>query len=128
MIPRQHTLPDRPTVHRDIFYFRSRQAAIQYARRYALPVDRIIEYQRGWAIQLRVSGPYAGNPRQTPRWYAGRLADDPGVMEVKKVKRPMMHPWDFVRGPFQTKRDAVAAVHKWGYTIKGRGARWLAPW
>ena len=83
--------------------------------------DTLIPYTTKGRLILR------HNP-QPPQWYAGRMADDPGVVEVRRVVRPMRHPWDFVRGPFPTKRAALAAAHAAGYTIKGRGARWLAPW
>ena len=46
--------------YKDIFYFPTFDTARQYANRFGYPTDRIIAYTRGWAIQLRVSGPYVG--------------------------------------------------------------------
>ena len=46
--------------HRGIYYFPTYQAARSYALAHNHPISRIIEYRRGWAIQLRVSGPYVG--------------------------------------------------------------------
>jgi len=43
-----------------IFYFPSFQDARTYAKEHNFPTDRIIEYQKGWAIQFRKSGPYVG--------------------------------------------------------------------
>jgi len=43
-----------------IFYFPTFQAARKHAQDNGHPTNRIIEYQKGWAIQLRVSGPYVG--------------------------------------------------------------------
>ncbi len=48
------------TTHKGIFYFKDWSAAHGFAAAHALPLNRIICYQRGWAIQLRISGPYAG--------------------------------------------------------------------
>lgn len=46
--------------YKGIYYFNT----FAYARRYALdhgwPTDHIIGYERGWAIQKYVSGPYYG--------------------------------------------------------------------
>jgi hypothetical protein len=39
-------------------YFPTFAAARAHAIACGYPTDRIIEYGRGWAIQLRVSGPY----------------------------------------------------------------------
>lgn len=43
-----------------VLYFPSWESAHDYARGNELPTNRIISYRLGWAIQLRVSGPYAG--------------------------------------------------------------------
>ena len=47
-------------LHKGDFYFPSYSIAREYAVENGHPTDRIIEYQIGWAIQLRVSGPYVG--------------------------------------------------------------------
>ena len=44
--------------HKGATYFPSFPIARDYAEEHGLPANRIIEYGRGWAIQLRVSGPY----------------------------------------------------------------------
>lgn len=46
--------------YQGIYYFTTYAEAKEYATDNALPTDRIIAYGRGWAIQLRISGPYAG--------------------------------------------------------------------
>ncbi len=46
--------------HKGVFYFATFQVARQYALDNGFPTNRIIAYTRGWAIQLRVSGPYVG--------------------------------------------------------------------
>jgi hypothetical protein len=46
--------------HKGIFYFPTYEAARVYADYRGYPSDRIIKYDLGWAIQLRVSGPYVG--------------------------------------------------------------------
>lgn len=43
-----------------IYYFPSYESARDYAIAHGAPTDRIIPYELGWAIQLRVSGPYVG--------------------------------------------------------------------
>ena len=56
------------TKHRGIFYFDSRQDAIQYAIGYG-PMSagwKIREYVKGHAIQLHDSGPYLGPKLNTP--------------------------------------------------------------
>ena len=44
----------------DVFYFNTFEAARDYAERNSWPTNRIIGYEPGWAIQIRVSGPYVG--------------------------------------------------------------------
>jgi hypothetical protein len=48
------------TTHRGIYYFPSFSDAFRYAQQVGAPTDRIIAYERGYAIQLHVSGPYVG--------------------------------------------------------------------
>jgi hypothetical protein len=55
--------PANAHVYKKIFYFETMHDAKAYALTHGFPVNRIIPYQRGWAIQLRVSGPYVGNPK-----------------------------------------------------------------
>lgn len=49
-----------PVAHKGVYYWPSFEAARDYAVERSLPTDRIISYQLGWAIQLRISGPYVG--------------------------------------------------------------------
>jgi hypothetical protein len=53
------------TTHREVTYWESYVLARDYAREHGHPTDRIIYYGRGWAIQLRVSGPYVNAKRKT---------------------------------------------------------------
>lgn len=46
--------------HKGIFYFPSFEAARAWSAARGFHTDRIINYTRGWAIQLRISGPYVG--------------------------------------------------------------------
>lgn len=48
-------------IHKSVYYFKTCQDAHTYAERHGHPTTRIIHYGRGWAIQLRVSGPYVGS-------------------------------------------------------------------
>lgn len=50
----------RVVTRKGIYYFLKYQDAASYASRRGYPTDRIIRYDLGWAIQLRVSGPYVG--------------------------------------------------------------------
>jgi len=54
------------TVRRGVTYFPDYAAARDAAVACGLTADRIIPYQLGWAVQLRISGPYAG-PREFGR-------------------------------------------------------------
>lgn len=49
-----------PKMHNGVWYFPDFWAAHDYALTKGYPTDRIIEYVRGFAIQLRKSGPYVG--------------------------------------------------------------------
>lgn len=49
--------------YRGVYYFPTRADAFAYAVAQGAPTDRIIEYGRGFAIQLRASGPYLGPSR-----------------------------------------------------------------
>lgn len=44
-----------------IYYFETYKLARDYALANSFPTDRIIYYELGWAIQLKVSGPYVGS-------------------------------------------------------------------
>lgn len=43
-----------------IYYFPDYVLARQYAFDHNYPATRIRSYLKGWAIQLRISGPYVG--------------------------------------------------------------------
>lgn len=46
--------------YKGTYYFQTREAAKDWAIQNGWPVDRIIEYRRGYAVQLHISGTYAG--------------------------------------------------------------------
>ncbi len=46
--------------YKGVYYFPTYATARDYAESHGHPIDRIIPYTRGWAIQIRVSGPYVG--------------------------------------------------------------------
>lgn len=52
-------------LHKDIWYWPDYEDAKDFATHFALPTERIIPYRKGWAIQLRASGPYVEAPRAT---------------------------------------------------------------
>jgi hypothetical protein len=56
--------PAKAHAHKKVYYFETHGDAKEYAITHGFPIDRIIPYQRGWAIQLRKSGPYVGNPKK----------------------------------------------------------------
>ncbi|HKX10779.1 MAG TPA: hypothetical protein VJN67_21455, partial [Stellaceae bacterium] len=58
--------PPGTKVRKGIYYFDYYQSARAYAEAHGLPTDRIIQYKRGWAVQLEKGGDYAG-PRTPPR-------------------------------------------------------------
>jgi len=47
-------------IYKNIFYFKKFIIAREWAENNGWPIDRIIRYQRGWAIQFGKSGNYAG--------------------------------------------------------------------
>jgi len=56
-----------PHVYKGITYFSTYESARDYAKTRGFPCDRIIGYNRGYAIQLMVSGPYVGPETIVPR-------------------------------------------------------------
>ena len=60
-----HTFTGIPIakLHRGIWYWPDYQTARDFAVAFGLPTDRIIAYQRGWAIQMRKSGSYVESPK-----------------------------------------------------------------
>lgn len=52
--------PRQPIVYKGIYYFNSYELARDYATLFGYPANRIINYDLGWAIQLRIRGPYVG--------------------------------------------------------------------
>jgi hypothetical protein len=46
--------------HKGIYYFPNYRVALDYAESHGHPTDRIIRYDIGWTIQIRISGPYVG--------------------------------------------------------------------
>ena len=53
------------TERKGVYYFPTRDAAIVFARSINAPTDRIIAYQRGYAIQWHKSGAYVGSDSLT---------------------------------------------------------------
>ncbi len=58
------------TTRKGVTYFPDYADARAAALNAGLPIDRIISYGLGWAVQLRVSGPYAGPREFGSRAYA----------------------------------------------------------
>jgi hypothetical protein len=57
--------------HNNIYYFPTYKDAKEYAITNRHPTDRIIAYELGYAIQLRVSGPYVGSDDKV--WLRGKI-------------------------------------------------------
>ncbi len=47
---------------RGVWYWPDYTDARDFAKAHGLPTDRIIPHVRGWAIQIRKSGPYVSAP------------------------------------------------------------------
>ena len=50
--------------HKGIYYFPTFPAARAYASLNGWPTNRINRFERGWAIQIRISGPYVGPTKE----------------------------------------------------------------
>ena len=48
------------TVHNGVFYFPTRERAVEWANANGWRTDRIMDYERGFAVQSGKSGNYAG--------------------------------------------------------------------
>lgn len=48
------------STRKGIFYFKDYNDAKTFAKEIGWPVDRIIKYELGWAVQKKKSGDYAG--------------------------------------------------------------------
>ena len=48
------------TMHKGVYYFPEYTDARRWALDLGYPTHLIRSFERGWAIQLRVSGPYVG--------------------------------------------------------------------
>jgi hypothetical protein len=59
-VERSKQKENQMNTYRGVYYFPTFEAARDYAIANNWPVARIISYQRGWAIQIRISGPYVG--------------------------------------------------------------------
>jgi len=67
---RNPAVPRGTKTYKGVYYFRDQRAARLWAESNGWPLDRIIEYVRGWAVQSGKSGNYAG-PGETPRPWRG---------------------------------------------------------
>jgi hypothetical protein len=63
------------TIYGGTYYWRNREDAKEWANNYGWPIDRIIEFGRGHAVQCGPSGNYAG-PDTSPRPWTGYKATD----------------------------------------------------
>lgn len=91
--PGIHRAPTRSknpvkTTYRGTYYFADYSDAQKYAKDNNFPTNRIISYERGWAIQLRVSGPYVGPDTKTRK-------SNPVKKKTARRKNP-----DFTPTPF----------------------------
>jgi len=61
----------RPKTYKGYYYFPRYEDARDYAKEHVPEHFKIVSYGRGWAIQLRCSGPYVGP--EEGFGYEGRL-------------------------------------------------------
>lgn len=61
-------------VRKNVYYFPDFATARDYAAANNWPVDRIIQYEIGWAIQLGASGDYVGPSSAANRTHAQLMA------------------------------------------------------
>ena len=50
----------RDHTHKGVRYFADCREALDFRDRYGVDGARVVRYQRGWAVQVRISGPYLG--------------------------------------------------------------------
>lgn len=114
--------PYRSRIRKGVYYFPTYEAARAYAQNRGYPTDRIIPYTIGWAIQLRVSGPYVGpdtlsvNPERVLWWilstkttrtiFKGTISEAVASVERSKyVGTPAA-----LYGPYKSSRQAMQAA------------------
>ena len=66
--------------YKDTYYFTTHATAKEYALGHGLRADRIIRYDRGYAVQFYESGPYAGP--STPTWDGIYYWDKPEIQAI----------------------------------------------
>lgn len=66
-------------IYKGDYYFPSKKEAYRHAVQHGWPTSRIIEYGRGWAIQLRVSGPYVGVSMYSENYRDDEMGYTPAV-------------------------------------------------
>lgn len=64
------------TVHKGVYYFKDRKSAEEHARSTNVPNARIVEYERGHAVQAGPSGGYSG-PGISPKEWRGTVGNNP---------------------------------------------------
>ena len=60
--------PTEPVVSKGVYYFKDRNEAKRWAEKNGWPTDRIISYDKGWAVQSGKSGNYAGPGEKSKGW------------------------------------------------------------
>ena len=63
-------LPPKTKISKGTYYFPTQKTARAWAEKSGWPTDRIIEYEKGYAVQSGKSGNYAG-PDTTPKQFKG---------------------------------------------------------
>lgn len=78
-----------PKTRKGIYYFPDRETARTWAEENGWPANRIIEYEKGFAVQSGPSGNYAG-PGETPREFEGteKKAEPPAEAKAKEPAKP----------------------------------------
>lgn len=68
-----------PATHKGVYYFKTPNEAKEHAKSIGLENARIVEYERGHAVQAGPSGGYSG-PAGKPKPWTGTVGNNP--MEV----------------------------------------------
>lgn len=105
--------------YKGVHYFKDEAAAKKWAGEHGWPTDRIVGYERGFAIQAGASGNYAG-PGEKPKAWKGTAK---GVLKKDDPNKP-----GFSSEKLGADPDApVGSIHKWGghEFVKLSSGRWI---
>ncbi len=105
--PEKKKAPIKPVVSKGTYYFKDSNSAKQWAKENKWPTDRIIQYDKGWAVQSGKSGNYAGSGEKPKEWEGTekqKALKEPGV---KLYKMKVVNPSQFLEKSLPEKRQLV---------------------